>query len=472
MYFLYSFLAAAAALLLSPYLLIQGLRRGKYLRSLAQRLGSLPANARIAPNPGQASEPDHAEGAIWIHAVSVGETLAALPLARQLKERFPTRRVVFSTTTETGQQLARERLGFVDAIFYFPLDWTFALRRTFCAVRPAIVVILETEIWPNFLHFAQRNGIPVIFVNGRLSARSFRRYQLVFRWTGILSRHFLSRILSNASLYLMQTKEDADRLLALGAEPSKVQVSGNLKYDQELPVNTAFVDWLESEVGKGERTPVIVAGSVVAHEEPLVLIAFGILQGEWRRALLILAPRKPERFDSAADFIFESKREFIRRSAIPQNQNTPIPDNVSVVLLDSVGELAGLYRIADAVFVGGSLVPAGGHNILEPAAFGKAPIFGPSMENFREVADSFLAARAALQVHSPEDLGVAWIELVKNRETNRQMGNAARALVDSSRGATARALENISKFLEKASDRESAALGGRVTVPETSQGQG
>ncbi len=464
MYFLYSFLAAVATLLLSPYLLIKGLQRRRYFRSLPQRLGWIPQNARAPSNSD--------DRAIWIHAVSVGETLAAIPLARQLKQRFPTRRLVFSTTTETGQHLARERLNFADAIFYFPLDWTFALRRTFRAVRPAVVVVLETEIWPNFLRFARRHNVPVIFVNGRLSSRSFRRYQRVFGWTGVFLRRFLVRVLDSAAFYLMQTNEDAQRLLALGAKPSKVIVSGNLKYDQELPLNSSFVHWLGSELRSRERSPIIVAGSVVAHEEPLVLIAFGILQGEWRRALLVLAPRKPERFDAAADFVSESKRQFVRRSAIPQFQAPPIPDDVSVVLLDSIGELASLYAIADAVFVGGSLVPAGGHNILEPAAFGKVPIFGPSMENFSQVAATFLAAEAAMQVHSPEDLGVAWIELVKNREIRERMGGAARSLADSSRGATARALESIVHFLGETTANESVPRSGRLPVSEASQEQG
>lgn len=466
MYILYSIVTAIMALLLSPYLLIQGLRRRKYLRSLPQRLGFLPAGKKSQQNSGGNY------GAIWIHAVSVGETLAAVPLARQLRRRFPVHRLVFSTTTETGQQVARERLNFADEVLYFPLDWQFAVRRAFRAVRPSIIVVLETEIWPNFLRFAQRQGVPVIFANGRLSTRSFRRYQRAFRWTGSFLKRFLARVLDNAAIYLMQTKEDADRLLALGAQPAKVVVSGNLKYDQELPVTSPFVEWLESEIASRERRPIVVAGSVVATEEPLVLIAFGILQGEWRRALLVLAPRKPERFDSAAGFISESQRKFLRRSAIQPQQASPIPDEVSVLLLDSVGELAALYRIADAVFVGGSLVPAGGHNILEPAAFAKVPIFGPYMENFSQVAGSFLEARAAMQVHSPEDLGVAWIELAKSSETRERMGATARQLVETSRGATARALESITYFLGAHSTGEKIPLGGPLAVPEASREQG
>src|SRR5229473_7015621 len=447
MYFFYSLVTAIGAILAAPYFLIQGLRRGKHLHNLTERFGKPPALVHARAN----SEP----GAIWIHAVSVGETLAALRLVQQLKERFPDRRLVFSTTTDTGQQLARERLGADAAVFYFPFDWSFAVRRAFRAVRPSVVVILETEIWPNFLRVASSNQVPVVFVNGRLSERSFRRYRRGFAWIGFFLRPFLRRVFSTASLFLMQSKEDAGRLLSLGAPVEKVHVSGNLKYDQELAPLSLLTDWLEAEVRRGERHPLVVAGSVVAHEEPLILIAFGILQGEWRRALLVLAPRKPERFEAAADFINESHRKFIRRSALPAQPSSPdhpglksvLPDDASVVLLDSVGELAGLYRAADAVFVGGSLVPSGGHNILEPAAFAKVPVFGPSMENFKEVAANFLAAGAAIQVDSPEDLGVAWIELVKDAARREQMGSAAKHLVESSRGATARALESISRFL-------------------------
>ncbi|HYL11074.1 MAG TPA: 3-deoxy-D-manno-octulosonic acid transferase [Candidatus Acidoferrales bacterium] len=480
MYFIYSVLTAVGAILAAPYFLVQGLRRGKHLRNLPERFGRVPAKVRA----GAASGP----GPVWVHAVSVGETLAALPLVRELRTRFPDSPVVFSTTTVTGQQLARERLGPGAAVFYFPFDWNFAVRRAFRAVRPSVIVILETEIWPNFLRVAHREKVPVVFVNGRLSDRSFRRYQRAFAWAGFFLKPFLRRVFSTASLFLMQSTEDAGRLKALGAPPEKVQVSGNLKYDQPPPPSSALADWLESEAQRTGRRPLVVAGSVVASEEPLVLIAFGILQGEWRDALLVLAPRKPERFDAAADFVNESKRKFIRRSELAteipdgaagagtyaaQQLNKPraaLPNDVSVILLDSVGELAGVYRVADAVFVGGSLVPSGGHNILEPAAIAKAPIFGPSMENFKEVAGDFLAAGAAVEVHSPEDLGVAWIELVKDAQRREQMGSVAKKLVESSRGATARALECISLYFSRPDSSGRIPLAGRPKPARASQG--
>jgi 3-deoxy-D-manno-octulosonic-acid transferase len=450
-YFIYSLLMGLAALLLTPYWLVQGLRHGKYFSNLGQRLGfSFPTLSKL---------PDKHAGAIWIHAVSVGEALSGVTLARRLKQAYPDRPLVISTTTLTGQSLARERMPFADAIFYFPLDWSFCVQAALRAVRPSIVIVLETEIWPNFLREAQRRDVPVVFVSGRISDRSFARYLRYFGVFGFFLRPFLCSAFANASAFLMQSEKDAERIRALGAPADRVQVSGNLKYDLELPAETPISQWLAVEAQRRGRSPIIVAGSIVATEEPLALIAFGTLQGEFRNALLVLAPRKPECFDSAAEFIGDSHRKFIRRSQIPipgpsQNGAKPgeysIPDDVTVILLDSIGELASLYRVADGAFVGGSLVESGGHNILEPAAFGKIPVFGPSMENFAEIAQRFTAAGAAVQVESPEDAGVAWIEFMRDPERASHMGAAARNLVESSRGATDRAIAEIAKHLEVA----------------------
>jgi 3-deoxy-D-manno-octulosonic-acid transferase len=442
-----------AALLLAPYWLVQGLRRGKYLANLGERLGlSFPALAKL---------PADSRGAIWIHAVSVGEALSSVALARRLKEAYPKRPLIVSTTTITGQALARERMPFADAVIYFPLDWVFCVRRALDAVRPSVVLVLETEIWPNFLRQAGRRDIPVLFLSGRISDRSFRRYQSYLGVFGFFLRPFLRSALSDASAYLMQSEKDAERVRALGAPADRVRVSGNLKYDQELPAPTPLSNWLATEIKRSGRSPVIVAGSVVATEEPHARIAFGTLQGEYPKALLVLAPRKPECFDEAAEFIDESHRKFIRRSRLPipgpaQSQaiqpsdNSIISDDVTVLLLDSIGELASLYGLADGAFVGGSLVPSGGHNILEPAAFGKIPVFGSSMENFAEIASRFVSAGAAIQVESPEDVGVAWIELFRDPERMKRMGETARRLVADSRGATDRAVVEIAKRLDGA----------------------
>ena len=449
MYFIYSFLLGIAALVLMPYWLVQGLRHGKYFSNLPERLGFSYSSLKQGTNR---------QGAILLHAVSVGEVLSGISLARRLKEAYPNRQLIISTTTITGNALARERMPFADAVIYFPLDWAACVRRALNAIKPCLVIILETEIWPNFLRQARRRNIPVLFVSGRLSDRSFLRYQEYLGGFGFFLRPFLKRALGNPNMFLMQSEKDAERIRFLGAPADRARASGNLKYDLDLPGPTPVSHWLEAEVSRTGRTPVIVAGSVVATEEPLALIAFGTLQGEYPNALLVLAPRKPERFEAAADFIHESRRKFLRRSQLPIQTSsngaspsgaTAIPKDVTVVLLDSIGELASIYRCADGVFVGGSLVPSGGHNILEPAAFGKIPVFGPSMENFSEMASRFVSAGAAVQVESPEDAGVAWIELFRDPDRMRTMGETARALVEDSRGATDRALAVISGFLNE-----------------------
>ena len=450
MYFVYSILMGLAALVTAPYWLLQGLIKRKYLSNLSDRLGfSISGLEKL---------PSQRPGAIWIHAVSVGEAIAGIPLAKRLKELYPQRPLIISTTTLTGHALAKERMPFADAVIYFPFDWAFSVQRVLEAVKPAVVLVLETEIWPNFLREANKRGIPVIFLSGRISDRSFARYQKFFGWFGFYLRPFLASALSNAALFLMQTEADAQHMRALGAPADLVRVSGNLKYDLELPDATPLSNWLAEECKRGERWPLIVAGSVVATEEPLALIAFGVVQGDFPKALLVLAPRKPERFTAAADFINESHRKYVRRSELAiagpgiagNADGSAIPKDATVLLLDSIGELASLYRLADGAFVGGSLVESGGHNILEPAAFGKVPVFGPYMENFAAIASRFVTAGAAIQVQSPEDAGVEWIHMLNDPAKMKRMGDTARQLVEGSRGALDRALAEVQKQLDGA----------------------
>jgi 3-deoxy-D-manno-octulosonic-acid transferase len=445
MYFLYSLLTGAGMLLLSPYFLVRGLIQGKYLSNIPERMGW-----RFPGELGRGSE-GIPEKSIWIHAVSVGEVLAVLPLAEQMKKRFPHRRLIISTTTVTGQKIARERMPIADAVFYFPLDWRGPVRRAITASRADAVIIVETEIWPNFLRECRRAKVPVIFVNGRLSERSFRGYVQALSYSAGALAGFLKKVLGDATLFLMQSQEDAARLIALGAPGGRVLVTGNLKYDLAEPGESPLSAWLEGELAKGEHSPVVVAGSVLADEEAAVLGAFAAVEREYPRALLILAPRKPEQFDNAAAIVAESGRKLLRRRDLNLNgaRSAPLPEPVRVFLLDSLGELGGLYRLADAVFVGGSLVPWGGHNILEPAAFGKVPIYGPSMENFREMAGKFLAAGAAIQVKSSEELAAAWVKLLREPEQAAQLGTRARELVDQNRGASKRVLEQIELVVEQ-----------------------
>jgi 3-deoxy-D-manno-octulosonic-acid transferase len=451
MYFFYSLLMALGAVIAAPFLWLRNLRNEKYRGNLGARFGRVPEEL-------QAKLRSAAEGPVWLHAVSVGEVSAAIPLARALKEQFPARPLVISTTTKTGQQVAKERLTFADGVFYFPFDWSWCVRRVFSAIQPAAVIVLETEIWPNFLRHARRESVPVIFVNGRISDKSFARYQRALAAIGFLLRGFLQRVLSDVTLFLMQSNQDAERIQWLGAPPERVIVAGNLKFDSPEPAATEFETWLADSLSKAGRRPLIVAGSVTANEEPLVLIAFGVLQGQMKNAFLVLAPRKPERFDATAQHIEESQRKYLRRSAIRTANNGAVDfaRGTDVLLLDSIGELAGMYRHADGVFIGGSMVNAGGHNILEPAGFGKPPMFGASMDNFAEIAREFVARGAGRQVENPEDLGVAWIELIENPEKNREMGAAAKTIVEQNRGATRLCVEKIAAVLSGSGTEQTA----------------
>jgi 3-deoxy-D-manno-octulosonic-acid transferase len=438
MYFFYRLITAASMIFLAPYYALRGWRRGEPLRTLRERLGGVPKE--IVAGAAVSSQARNG-AAIWIHAVSVGEVLAARPLAEGLKRQFPGRAVLVSTTTETGQRLARERMDFVDGIFYFPLDWVVPVRRAPRAIRPALVIVMETEIWPNFLREARRQGVRVVFANARISEKSFARFK---RWEFLVGP-FFARVLTDGEKFLAQTPGDASRLGAMGAPDGSVEVTGNLKYDGEQPAMSRFGAWLEGEIQRQERWPVLVAGSVVAGEEEAVLAAYDIVQRRWRRALLIVAPRKPDRFDSAAEIAGAGGWNVLRRSRM--NLDAALDENVDVLVLDSIGELAGLYLLGDAVFVGGSLVSSGGHNILEPAWFAKPPVFGPSMENFQEMAAQFLKARAAVQVTSGEQLGKVWVQLIEDNAVKERMGKAAREISERNRGATRRSLDRIAAVL-------------------------
>jgi 3-deoxy-D-manno-octulosonic-acid transferase len=311
-------------------------------------------------------------------------------------------------------------------------------------------VVLETEIWPNLLRHARKTGVPVVFVNGRLSDKSFRGFSRAVKASGGLLGNFLRRILNDATLYIVQSHHDASRLMALGAATDRVLVSGNMKYDMAAPAANAFVTWLQDELERSQRGPVIVAGSVIAGEESPVLEAFAAIRQKLPQALLILAPRKPERFAAACDLVTQSGWRAIRRSDLSlDGASAGSLANASVLVLDTIGELAAVYSLADAVFIGGSLNPgSGGHNPLEPAAFAKLPIFGRSMDNFRDIAAALLESGAAIQVDSADDLAAAWAELLENAPRRVQMGFAAREIVERNRGATAATLDRLAAVID------------------------
>ena len=406
-YLIYSVLLTIAFCLSLPFYLWKGRGTGRYFRTFLARMRG----------PGDSL---NAEGrSFWIHAVSVGEVLAARSLIRPLKERFPDVKSFVSTTTVTGQGVARASLRGVDGVFYAPFDWAGPVRRTLRGLRPALLVLMETEIWPNLIHEAKRHGARVALVNGRISPRSFARYRRI--------RGFMARVLSDVDLFLMQGEAHAQRIQALGAPPERVRVVGNLKFDAvEAPAVAGLAGLFANRGG----APVWVAGSTVAGEEEMVLRAYQRVREEVPQAALIVAPRHPERFAAVPSIVEAAGFRCLRRSALgPEGWQ-----NGSVVLLDTLGELAQVYPFASVVFVGGSLVPAGGHNILEPAMAGKAVVVGPHMENFREIAEQFRSDEALAQVHSVEDLARQVSSLLTDDARRERMGERARALDERNRG--------------------------------------
>jgi len=425
-YFLYSFLTAVVFVMASPYFLYHALRHNKYVGSIPQRLGYLPISFNL-----------DGDESIWVHAVSVGEVLSARSLISELRASYPKLRLFLSTTTLTGQQLARRSVPDVDAVFYFPFDWTITARRTLNVVRPRLFVMTETEIWPNLLRECKRRGAKTLMVNGRISYRSFPRYRLV--------RPFMKRVLADIDRFCVQGDETLRRLIELGADPARVVVTGSLKFDSlELsPIPGRGRERVLRFFRVSPGRPVIIAGSTLKGEEEPVIRAFNRIRASGVNALLIIAARHPERFDEVERLCRHEGLSVVRRSELPIDAEP----RADAVVLDTIGELAQLYQIATVVFVGGSLVPAGGHNILEPALYGKPVVFGPHMQNFGEIAETFLTNGAAIQVRTAGELEETMLSLIGDPVRRARVGAAARALVESNRGARDRTLTVIRDLL-------------------------
>jgi 3-deoxy-D-manno-octulosonic-acid transferase len=428
MYAIYSVLTVAFFIVVSPYFLYQAIRYRKYITNLAQRMGYLPLSFNL-----------DGDESVWVHAVSVGEVLTARALLPDLRERYPRLRIFLSTTTITGQQIARNNLHFVDEVFYFPFDLGFIVKRTLRLVKPRLFIMMETEIWPNLLRACHRTGVKTILVNGRISSRSFPRYRLV--------RPFFRRVLRHVDRFCMQSEESARRIIDIGAPRDRVIVTGSLKFDSLDVPGAVAADRGPNRVLRYFRMapdrPVVIAASTLKGEEEPVLEAFQRIRATMTNALLIIAPRKPERFDEAERIARRAGWKVARRTEL-RVDSEPRHD---VIILDTIGELAQLYQIATAVFVGGSLVDAGGHNILEPAVFGKPIVFGPYMQNFAEIAQTFLDNGAAIQLRSGRELEPVLVELLSDPVRRASLGAAARALVEANRGARAKSLGAIAQLM-------------------------
>jgi len=481
-YSLYSALLGLLLLLTLPWWLLQMLRLGKYRAGLRERLGRVPLRVRQAPAADAGSK---RTDVAWVHAVSVGEVLAIAPMVAELRARGY--RVVVSTTTHTGQRLARDRFGEAH-VFYFPLDLGLCIRPYLRALRPRLVVLAETEFWPNFLRLARSSGAHLAVVNARISDRSFPRYRL---W-----RRLLGVALEPVELFLAQSGQDAARLREIGAAPDRVEVAGNLKFDAAEPVESDSVRRLGESL-RAAGGPVVVAGSTVEGEEEYVLRAFRAVMEAHPAALLVLAPRHRERFEAVAQLLEKQRWSWARRSEF--NPSTPTADvpltqdsletpelesvppispplaNVGreapeapsareqdaasldregqalrgrVLLLDSLGELAAVYGYADVAFVGGSLVPRGGHNILEPAFFARAIVTGPHMENFRDVISCIERGQAVVRCDA-EHLAAVFLRLLRDGAERTELGRRAQQVLASERGATARSVERLMRLVTR-----------------------
>lgn len=372
---------------------------------------------------------------IWIHAVSVGETMAASFLASQLHKKIPDCEIFFSTTTVTGQKTAQNRVKWAHKIFYFPLDFSFAVKRAIKQVNPDICILIETEIWPNFLRICKKERIPIIIANGRLSEKSFKGYKRL--------GPIIKRILQDITLFSMQTNADAERIKRLGAAEDRIRVVGNIKFDQALASSKTVK---KEEIRKKFNIPtdkfILLFASTHSGEEKILIPLFKKLKEEKENLFLIIAPRHPERFDEVASIIEKEGMSYLRRTNI-ENSNSNAAKGYDILLLDSVGELYMLFSVCDLVFMGGSLVPVGGHNLLEAAVFGKPTVFGPHMHNFRDIASIIISNKAGYQVSNEKELIQIMKHFIDNPTELSEASNNCKLIFDENSGATDKNVEII-----------------------------
>ena len=420
MYAVYTAALAAAVTGYAPVAMARRVIRGVPLH-LRERLGL--GHQEGSPGP-----------CGWIHAVSVGEAIAAAPLVEGLRRTWPALPLVVSTVTETGARVVRDRFAGLARHRYFPLDFPGAARRVIASIQPAFFVCMETELWPNVLRGLAARGVPSMIANGRLSDRSFRRYRLV--------RGAMRRVLGDVTVFAMQSDEDARRVIALGAVPERVVVTGNLKHDP-LPDPAGAADLWHRLLGLGADQPVWIAGSTHRGEDEAVLEAHGQARATRPDLVLVLAPRHPERVGEVMKLVAARGLTAIRRSELSGVHRPGAP----IIVLDTVGELAQLYSIADVVFVGGSLMAFGGHNMLEPALRGKPVLFGPHTFNFREAAAMLLNAGGAAVVHDAGELAAELQQLLADADLRGRRGAAAREAAASRHGAARTTLDLVARYL-------------------------
>jgi 3-deoxy-D-manno-octulosonic-acid transferase len=433
-YLFYSLLLTLGFIALLPRFAIDAMRSGKYVTGLRQRLGQLPAINRTGKQ------------VIWLHCVSVGETQAAQSLVRALRTEFPNHCLVVSTTTVTGQQVARKIFANDAAlVFYFPIDLAFVVRRVLRILQPSAVLIMETELWPRLLRECRTRKIPVALLNGRISAASFSRYMVI--------RPFMRRMLNDLTIALMQSEKDAARIRELGLPGERIALPGNLKFDSaEAAIDEPVTAELRGRFSFDGTRPLIVAASTHAPEEGITIEALKQMNSDQSsRTRLLIAPRHPERFGEVASLLADSGLTWSRRSGERSEHDT----GCDVVLLDTVGELRAVYPLAQIVLVGGSIGAHGGHNMLEPAATGACVMTGPHTENFAAITKALLDEEALIQLpeasasDAPTQLASVFNELISDETRRREMGRRAREVCRQNAGATERTMKMLGPLLSR-----------------------
>jgi 3-deoxy-D-manno-octulosonic-acid transferase len=430
--FLYNVGLLLALIVSAPWWLWQMATTRKYRKGLGERLGRIPAGrlSCLKPDSEQRLDAADARPVIWLHAVSVGEVLAVSRLVAELDSALPEFQLLISTTTRTGQALARERFG-AGRVFYCPLDLPWAVRAYLNVLKPVMLILAETEFWPNLLSGCYRRQIPVVVVNARISDRSWPRYLRLRR----MWRPFLRRL----TAVLAQSQIDADRLLKLGCQPERVSVSGNLKFDIRATTEAEATRLIRAISG---TLRLVVAGSTVEGEESLLLDAWMAIVASASDTVLVLAPRHPERFDSVAKLVERAGFPWRKRSATGQAPLNP----GEIVLLDSIGELASIYSLATAAFIGGSLVKAGGHNPLEPAQFGVPVVMGNHYANFAAIVETMLI-RNAIRIVSPANVGEEILRLLNDPVLASEVGSMGKQVFEREAGATKLTVKAIQQTL-------------------------
>jgi len=363
--------------------------------------------------------------------------MAAIPLIRELKKKYPEEKIVLSTVTDTGNYTARQQLKEADAVIFFPFDYPGIVGKIIKKVKPHLFITLETEIWPNFLQRLNHHKIPAIMVSGRISSNSYHKYRLF--------SFFFRKVLENISFFCMQSKIDAQRIMNIGAKPERVKITGNLKLNQNIPIRIPEDrQGLFLSLNIRENQNILIAGSTHRGEEEIILNVFKKLKGEFPDLVILLAPRHPERFSEVSTLLENKGFRSIRRTEIKPSST---PDNFEVILLDTIGELFKFYSIGTVIFIGGSLVPIGGHNILEPAIYKKAVLFGPFMDNFSEISQILEERGAGIRVRNEEEFFFQGRKLLLNGDLRESLGRSALEVIEENQGALRKSIEVIERFL-------------------------